>query len=975
PGTAPGPGTAHGGPHGAVFPGEHGRGPDGSARQRDGVSGPEGSYGRSAAGDAHGGGYGPVSGGPSAAGGPDGGARGGVSGSDGWYGRSAAGDAHGGYGRMSGGPAAPADGGAGGPGEHGRDPAAGPVPARQAARGNLRARLTSFVGREADMETLRADLRGARLVTLLGPGGSGKTRLSVEVADRLADRTPDGVWMAELAPVDDPDAVAEAVLTALGARQTRLRGAGSEELRAAERHSDDPLDLLTEYCARRRMLLVLDNCEHLVAAAATLAERLLESCPGLTVLATSREPLGIPGELVRPVEPLPAPTALRLLAERGAQARPGFRVEDDPDACAEICRRLDGLPLAIELAAARLRMLAPRQIADRLDDRFRLLTSGSRTALPRQQTLRAVVDWSWELLDGPERAVLRRLSVFAGGCDLTAAEAVCAETAPDGAPGAQDIAELLGSLVDRSLVLAAPVGPGGAMRYRLLETVAEYASTRLDEAGDRPATERRHLVHYRELARTTDPLLRGAGQLAAIEVLGTEYENLRTALRRAVAARDEQEALCMVLGLAWYWHIRDLRAEGRYWTSQVTTLGPDPFALPLTVAPPVHERLLDAPPPMSPELLAEARRGVGLLQLVYMNVVVGQWTDDEHLVRLTRVAQVYRPGLPQTCRPPGFFWFFALVVSGDGDALLEMLDETVGACRRFGNEWELAYALQMRANVLANRSHWAGDAARDADEALAAFTRIGDLWGVAESLSARGEGHERAGRHRQAADDFTVAIGYAEEIGADFQAGVLRARLGGLLLELGEEERGEALLRGALAEYEGTANECTAVARIFLALWLGRTDRVAEARAMIVPLLDQFGSSSLAIFEGMVKGFLAWLDFLDGELEDSLARGREALDLARGPLATMVAPQLASVHLVTIAQTMTRMRPERAMDAARLLGASDARLPEEHLATSYECAAREASEAEVRAVLDDAAYDRAYTEGRALSAEEAADLI
>ncbi|MER6694452.1 AfsR/SARP family transcriptional regulator, partial [Streptomyces minutiscleroticus] len=369
-------------------------------------------------------------------------------------------------------------------------PGAAPVP----SPGNLRARLTSFVGRAADIEAIGEDLAGARLVTLLGPGGAGKTRLSQEAAEAVLHTVPDGVWLAELAPVDDPQAVPEAVLTALGARETVLRGAGAEELRVASERHDDPLVRLAEHCAKRRMLLILDNCEHVVDAAARLVEQLLQRCPGLTVLATSREPLGVPGEVLRPVEPLPEPSALRLLADRGAAARPGFRVEDDPAAAAEICRRLDGLPLAIELAAARLRMLTPRQIADRLDDRFRLLTSGSRTVLPRQQTLRAVVDWSWELLGADERDVLSRLSVFAGGCDLAAAEAVCGPAA----------LEALGSLVDKSLVVAAPAADG-TMRYRLLETVAEYARERLEESGARAAAERAHLTYYRELARTTDP--------------------------------------------------------------------------------------------------------------------------------------------------------------------------------------------------------------------------------------------------------------------------------------------------------------------------------------------------------------------------------------------------------------------------------------------------------------------------------------
>ncbi|MFI1012516.1 AfsR/SARP family transcriptional regulator [Streptomyces sp. NPDC020965] len=832
--------------------------------------------------------------------------------------------------------------------------------------GNLRARLTSFVGRERDIEAIRSDLRSARLVTLLGPGGAGKTRLSQEVAELVAAEAPDGVWVAELAPVDDPNDVPEAVLTALGARETVLRGAGAEEVRAAERSGDDPLVRLVEHCARRRMLILLDNCEHVVAAAATLAERLLESCPGLTVLATSREPLGVPGELVRPVEPLPAPTALRLLADRGAAARPGFRTDDDPDACAEICRRLDGLPLAIELAAARLRMLTPRQIADRLDDRFRLLTGGSRTVLPRQQTLRAVVDWSWDLLDAPERAVLRRLSVFSGGCDLAAAEAVCTE---EGA----EVADSLGGLIDRSLVVAAPDGARG-MRYRLLETVAEYASARLDEAAERATVERRHLVHYRELARTTDPLLRGPDQAAAIELLGLEYENLRTALRHAIAADDEHEALQLVLSLSWYWQMRDLRSEARHWAAAACELGPDPFAPPYTPATPVFERFTDAPPPMSPELLLEARRGAALLRMVFTNYDIGNWHAPGNLERLRGITRVYRPGLPQTCRSPGTLWFFAVLMTGDVDAVRRMMDETVAACRRHGYEWELASALQDRANILANRGDWAGDARRDADEALEIFTRLGDIWGAAEALSARGEAHERRGAFASAAEDFTAAVAYAERIGAQVQVGVLRARLAGTLIELGEGERGEALLRQVLAENGTSDNESTAIARIYLTIWLGRTGRRGEARTEIARLFEQFRSSTLAIFEGMMTGYLAWLDLADGHHQRALDLAREALATAREGLSQMVAPQMVAAHLVTAAGALVGGWPERAADAVRMLAVADAQIPPAHFPTLYEREGRADVEAAVRAVLDAAAYDAAYADGGGLTVEEAAAL-
>ncbi|TGA96107.1 AfsR/SARP family transcriptional regulator, partial [Streptomyces palmae] len=307
-------------------------------------------------------------------------------------------------------------------------------PSVPAPRGNLRARLTSFVGRQAEVAALRAGLREARLTTLTGPGGSGKTRLSEETAATVADAYPDGVWVAELAPLDDPMAVPGTVLSAVGRRDTALLS--GLEGRTSGPDNADPTARLIEHCAPRRLLLLLDNCEHLIDAAARLAETLLAHCPQVTVLATSREPLGVPGETVRPVEPLLPVPAHQLFAERAAAVRPGFDPAQDPDtaaAVAEICRRLDGLPLAIELAAARLRLLTPRQIADRLDDRFRLLTSGSRTVLPRQQTLRAVVDWSWDLLDERERTVLRRAAVFAGGWDLAAAEAVCAGRPP--APG------------------------------------------------------------------------------------------------------------------------------------------------------------------------------------------------------------------------------------------------------------------------------------------------------------------------------------------------------------------------------------------------------------------------------------------------------------------------------------------------------------------------------------------------------------
>ncbi|MFH8465902.1 AfsR/SARP family transcriptional regulator [Streptomyces sp. NPDC017991] len=865
-------------------------------------------------------------------------------------------------------------------GRRGAAPRERPVPL-----GNLRARLTSFVGRDSDLATIRGDLAGARLVTLLGPGGAGKTRLSQEAAESVAQDLPDGVWLAELAPVDDPEAVPEAVLTAVGARETVLRGAGAEEMRAVTDRHDDPLVRLTEHCAKRRMLIVLDNCEHVVDAAARLVEQLLERCPGLTVLATSREPLGVPGELLRPVEPLPEPYALKLLADRGAAARPGFRTEDDPEAAAEICRRLDGLPLAIELAAARLRMLTPRQIADRLDNRFRLLTSGSRTVLPRQQTLRAVVDWSWDLLDEDERDVLRRLSVFAGGCDLAAAEAVCGPAA----------LEALGSLVDKSLVVAAPSGKGpgketavdassgagagsgdGEMRYRLLETVAEYAGQRLDACGERPATERAHLTYYRELARTTDPRLRGPGQREAIELLQLEGENTRAALQRAVAAGDEQEALCLVLSLAWYWQIRDLRMVTRNWTREVMAMGPDPFAPPTERAVPLYESCVADPPPMSPDVLVEARRGVHLLHLACMDLELDTWQTPEAEAKLRAITEAYDPGLPQVCRNPGYLWFFAVLLTGDMDRLRRVIDASVETCRELGTRWELAVALQMRANMLANRADWAGDAARDADESLELFVGLEDAWGAAEALSARGEAHERKGEYQLAATDYETAIAHAERLGARAQMAILSTRLGSVLIDAGETGRGERLLRGVLEQGDGAHNEAMPGARLFLAMWLGRTGRVAEARVQMERLWDDFGAVRFVVFDGFVMGVEAWLDSQEGLYEEAVVKVRGALERAKDPLTQMIAPHMFSVHLATASIALAGVEGgRRAWDAARCLGAADQLLPLGHFRAVVEHEIRGQAEAAAREVLDDRAYDAAYAQGGGLSFEEAAALV
>ena len=448
------------------------------------------------------------------------------------------------------------------------------VPDRALPRHNLPERLTSLVGREGELREVAKLVEEHRLVTVTGPGGAGKTSLAVALAERLAAGYPDGVWLVELAALREPALLGEAVAAVLGLDEAG--GTGTPPPSRAER--------LASFVPDKAMLLVLDNCEHLVEACAGLARRLLEAGPRLRVLATSREVLGVPGEVVWPIPPLAVPAAaddtdagpaedarqatapealagfdaVRLFVERAASADPGFVLDAaSAPVVAELCRRLDGLPLAIELAAARTRALPPAELAARLEDRFRLLAGGARALDPRQQTLRATVDWSWDLLEERDRRLLRRLSVFSGGWTVAAAEAVCGG---DGLEAAE-VLDGLFRLVDRSLIVrgttpAVPLTPpvvaagGDPARFTMLETLRAYGAERLAEAGESGTLAARHTAWCLELAeqaaahRTARPWLR---RVAA------DYDNLRAALDRTVAGRDVETALRLAAALAWFW--------------------------------------------------------------------------------------------------------------------------------------------------------------------------------------------------------------------------------------------------------------------------------------------------------------------------------------------------------------------------------------------------------------------------------------
>ncbi|MFE5898901.1 ATP-binding protein, partial [Streptomyces sp. NPDC056488] len=635
-------------------------------------------------------------------------------------------------------------------------PTPAPVPAESPA-GNIRPRLTSFVGREPELDALRADLAGSRLVTLTGPGGSGKTRLAEEAALRAEGPA---AWIAELAPLDDPGAVPGAVLSALRLRETTLIARDGAPLQ------NDPTAHLVEQLADRPLLLVLDNCEHVIDAAAALAETLLTHCPRLRVLATSREPLGVPGEAVRPVEPLPPDPAHRLFVERARAVRPSFDLTGDGGAAVdEICRRLDGLPLAIELAAARLRLLTPRQIADRLDDRFRLLTSGSRTVLPRQQTLRAVVDWSWDLLEPDERTLLRQVSVFAGGWDLAAAEAL--------SPRAADT---LGALVDKSLVVAAPA-EDGEMRYRLLETIHEYAAERAAETpGLLAAAEAAHTARFTALVEAAEPELRSGGQLPWIDRLERDLDNVRAALHRTlVTAPDEPAALRLVFAMGWFWWLRNHRVEGLAWTERALALGEDPDD------------------PADPRYWPRMRLRMLYFFLAIENHTVSELRDDPEafaLVQRVRSAFGDEPG-PEAARFPGLLWPFTAAFTEEPVELRALLDTALANCRRHGGDWEVGVTLMFRTHMVVDMPGGLSDVDEDLAELRLIARRVGDRWMGAQIASAAAEANMMRGRYEEARADYEEALRLAREVGAHAEFPFLIARLAEISYRSGDMETAE----------------------------------------------------------------------------------------------------------------------------------------------------------------------------------------
>jgi predicted ATPase/DNA-binding SARP family transcriptional activator len=843
---------------------------------------------------------------------------------------------------------------------------------------------TTFIGRDDDVSGVLKKLAEERLVTLTGPGGVGKTRLAEEVASRLpglaasaGPGTPDGpgtpAWFAALAPVSDPSEVPYAVLDALGLRERVIARRGAE----AAGHAD-PVDRLCGALAGRDALLILDNCEHVIEEAAGLAARLLTDCPQTRIIATSREPLRIPGETLWVVTPLavpptprsapardaaPAPggaggsvmagaqsapaiteistfPAVRLFCDRAAAVLPGFALDDgNAAAVAGICRALDGMPLAIELAAPWLRTLPPAQLAERLDDRFALLTGGSRTALPRHQTLRAVIDWSWNLLSEPERVLARRLAIFPHGATLAAAERVCAD------PALPTVAVLpaLSGLVSKSILHTADGPDGASPRYLMLETVRAYGLERLAEAGEETRVRDAFAGYYLDFVETADPMLRSGEQVRWFRALIAEHDNTNAALRWAIGRGDAGTALRFVRALGHYWSQRG-RGEG------------DALA----------REVLPMQPPEESLLFAEARAVCAMMTASWsldMESVRGPLTDA--IASINRLAADGQAVHPIASMAESLLAMF----DGDVDRALAVMDPSAVG----DDPWVRAAGRMYRSTYRANVGRMDG-AEADCAEALAEFRAIGDAWGVAVTLYQMAEFASLRGDHATA----VAALEEAEQAGRALDAwgdlpyiggtlALARARAGdieGARADLRRAERAAA----ARPRMRGGGDEWLLFFGAEVALRTG--DVAAAVRGCEAGLATAAGKGeawSVSI-RALTQARLAMIVL---EAEGDFDRCRELLAAALPAAAGWVeSPPVAAVVDAAAAFALARDGRDGAEVAATLLGAAHTVRGAFDESSLVAPRARETA----RRMLGDAAFDAAYSRGRELDRAAAVEL-
>ena len=797
---------------------------------------------------------------------------------------------------------------------------------------NLPIQLTSFIGRVREIAEVKQLLGTARLVTLTGSGGAGKTRLALEVAANVVADYTDGAWLAEFAPIADPGLVPKTVASALN---------------VPEQPGRDMTETLVDALRAERLLLVLDNCEHLLVACRELAMVLLRRCSQVHILATSREGLGVSGESLWPVPSLPVPEdtplppperlvlydGVRLFVDRATLARPAFAITAcNAPAVVQVCRRLDGIPLAIELAAACVKVLSVERIAERLDDRFRLLTGGSRMALRRHQTLRAAMDWSYDLLSVEERALLRRLAVFAGGFDLEAAEAIC----PGDGVEPDDVLDLLTNLVGKSLVLVEVLN--GGIRYRLLETIRQYGSEKLEDSGQIAELRGRHMEWYLVLAERVEPELYGPDQLNGLDELEREHDNFRAALDWAASgARYAEARLRLTWALHRFWSMRGHLTEGRAWLEGAIAEGGNASLA-----------------------RVKALYGTGVLAFDQ-----GDYPRAEALLEQSLALSRERGDQVSTALALNHL---ALVHRNRGDypRAITLLEESEALCRATGQRWVLAEALYSQALAVRRLEDY-DRATALLEESLPLWQEAGDKSGLARSFGSLGVVARLRGDFARAKTLHEKSLALHRELGHKSVVADALLDLGLVAKNEGDYARATALYEECLILSRQVGNKLVVAAALVnlanVSHYQGDDNRASELAEEAKTLLLALGAKQQMAVCLWTLGNVA---FARGDGEDAIAMYRESLTLhyrlgdRRG-----IAECLEALANVMAAAN-------QADQAARLLGAAEA-LREAIIAPvpREDRPAYDRSRFAIQDLLSKQALSAAWTEGRAMTLEQA----
>jgi predicted ATPase/DNA-binding CsgD family transcriptional regulator len=830
---------------------------------------------------------------------------------------------------------------------------------------NLPVQLTTFIGRADEMARVRGLLARNRLVTLTGAGGVGKTRLALEVAATVLAEFPDGVWLVDLSPLTDPGLVPVAVARALSLPDQPGRSA---------------VETVTAFVGTGQALVVLDNCEHMLDACAALAEDLLRGCPALSILATSREPVGAAGEATRRVPSLPVTSeALELFADRARKARPDFAVTaDNAEAVEEICRRLDGIPLAIELAAARLRVFSPAEIAAGLHDRFRLLTGGSRTAVRRQQTLRASVDWSHALLTEPERALFRRLAAFSGGFDLAAARAVGAGEGLE----AYQVLDQLALLVDKSLVAADESDSQGATRYRLLETVRQYAAEKLGESGEADQVRTQHRDHYAVRASRLDPPagsgLYADGYSQLISQLEADIDNLRAAFAWSLELSDREAALRLASSLLPMFAGRSRMLEGQAWFDAALdgeSVGGDLVAPEVWVRAVADAAVLDRYTDTPQRRKLQAKEAVAVARKLGDPALLGRALNgagsaaglltEEGQASLAEAAGLARDAKDlRTLSQILVFQAVAGVIGGDQVAARSAAEEGLALAERIDNDhlslhcrvW-LGWALLWQGDLNRARSMLSGVVAEAEADRNSQFKMFG--------LAFLGQASALLGKADQARDAAAASIATAGELGL---VGIAQGGHHALALAAMADGNCEALRAVSGATWPTVASE--AEHSIMLLVYMAEADLAEGDLPAARQHADQASTSAAKLG---LKGNLAAALLSSARAAIAAGDYGRAHDHAQQALA-IGRDAHSKILIIDAFECLAAVAPnaDDHPKAARLLGAAHALRQE----TGYQRFRLRQNSYDIavlalRSALGDQTFDQAWDEGGALALDDA----